>query len=251
MHYDTSVFIYLIAIGAIVILTFGIFDLTHIWKSGEEPTLNTGVSADNWIKHFLKSILFQKQIKENGIMPWITHLLIFYGFMSLLCLTTLQFFLTWLIPSNFSIVGYFKTGTGNYLMAVWGDMGGLALLAGTIIALYRRYISKPSNFYTIFDDSIAIWLLFSVTVSGFFCEILRLLARPDAQDAMYSFAVYWFAKMLSGIKISELDLSFMFYFHGILSLVFIAYIPFSKMRHIFVSPATYAFVTSSEPYTKS
>ena len=97
----------------------------------------------------------------------------------------------------------------------------------------------------------AIWLLFAVTISGFACEILRLLARPDAQDAVYSFAVYWLVKILSGIKISEIDLSFMFYFHGILSLVFLVYIPFGKLRHMFVSPVNYAFVTSSDQYTKS
>ena len=250
MHYDTSLFIYLIAFVAILIFIFGIYDLIHIWRLGKEPSLNTGLKFDNWFKHYLKSIFIQNQIKENGNMQWLMHLFIFYGFMSLFLLTTLQFILTWLIPSEWQIVNYFKTGSGGLIMAVWGDLGGLVLLCGILIALFRRYVLKPDNQYTIFDDAIAIWLLFGVTLSGFLCETARLIARPDAHDAVYSFAVYLVVKAFNWISISELDLAFIFYLHGILSLVFIAYIPFSKLRHIFVSPANYAFVTSSDQYTK-
>ena len=234
-----------------IIFGFGIADIIYMWRIGKEPTLNTEIRITHWIKYFLKSIFFQNQILEYGFLPWLAHIMIFYGFLNLLILTSLQFFLTWLIPSDAPIVIYFRNGVGNPGMAVWGDFWGLVLLSGILLALFRRYVLKPEYFYTISEDAIAIWLLFIITVSGFLCELVRLSVHAGSYDAPYSFAVYWMVPLLKDFHLTEAYLSFMFYFHGIISLIFIAYIPFSKFKHIFASPLTKAFVSAGSQYTKN
>ena len=251
MHFETNLIIYFLAAIAIGIFIFGIIDLIFLWRVGKEPTLNTDIRINRWIKYFLKSIFFQNQIVEYGFLPWLTHIMIFYGFLNLFVLTSLQFFLTWLISSNTAIVIYFKTGVGNLGMAVWGDFWGLILLTGILLALFRRYVLKPEYFNTISEDAIAIWLLFIITVSGFLCEIIRLAVRPESYDAAYSFAVYWMMPLIDGFKLTETHLSFLFYLHGIISLIFIAYIPFSKFKHILTSPLTFAFVSAGSQYSKN
>ncbi len=250
MHYETEIILYGLAFLATLIFIGGMLGLVYLWTLGKEPSLNTDITFFPWVKNFLKASFVQPQILEAGFLTWISHMMIFYGFMNLLLLTTLQFFLTWLIPSSAGIVDYFKTGDGLILMALWGDIWGLFLLFGILLALFRRYIIRPDFLETISEDAIVIWFLFIITITGFLCEIVRLSVRPDARDAVYSFAVYWMVPLFNGLNLTESHLRYIFFIHGILSLIFIAYIPFSKLKHIFTSPMIYAFVSSGGQYSK-
>jgi len=250
MHYEKEIILYGLAFLAILIFMGGMLGLIYQWSLGREPSLNTDITFSSWVKNFLKATFVQPQIMENGFLTWIYHIMIFYGFINLLFLTTLQFFLTWLIPSSAGIVDYFKTGDGLILMALWGDIWGLFLLFGILLALFRRYVLRPDLQDTISEDAIVIWLLFIITITGFLCEAVRLSVRPDSHDAVYSFAVYWMIPLFNGFYLTESHLRCVFFIHGILSLIFIVYIPFSKLKHIFTSPMTYAFVSSGSQYTK-
>ncbi len=254
MHYTTGPAFYSVAAIAIVIFCLGSWGVIHLWMLGKKDDPESSTSSPKWYRTFLKAILAQSQILEYGVLPWIAHIMIFYGFFSLLLLTTFEFVLTWLMPPHWihtlSVISYFKDGTGKLLFAVWGDLWGIVLLAGIILALYRRYIIKPEKFDTISEDSIAIWFLFVLTLTGFACEAVRLAVRPDASDAVYSFAVYWTVPVLKSFNWTETHLKAIFYFHGILSFLFIAYIPFSKFRHIFASPVVYSFTSTAGYYTK-
>ncbi len=251
MHYEAHALFYFLAFCANLIFIGGIAGLVYVWRLGKEPSLNTGITLKDWFGYLVRAVFLQKQIRDNGTYPWVAHLLIFYGFISLLLLTTLQFILTWFVSSDSWSVAFFKDGAGSSMMALWGDFWGLALFAGIVMALVRRYILKPKAVDTISEDAIAIWLLFAVVVTGFFCEAVRLAARPEAHDAAYSFVVGWLVPMLRGMGFGEGWTWFMFWVHGLLSLGFIAYIPFGKLNHVFASPLTYAFVSSGEQYTKT
>lgn len=254
MHYTTSPAFYSVAAIALVISGLGFWGVIHLWMMGKRDDPETSTSSPGWYGTFFKTVFTQSQILEYGVLPWVAHIMIFYGFSCLLLLTTLEFVITWLMPPHWihtvSVTEYFKHGDGILVLAVWGDFWGLVLLAGIILALYRRYIIKPEKFDTISDDSVAIWFLLILTVTGFACEAVRLAVRPDAGDAAYSFAVCWVVPFLKGFNWTEDFLKAVFYFHGILSFLFIAYIPFSKFRHIFASPLVYSFTSTAGHYTK-
>ena len=92
--------------------------------------------------------------------------------------------------------------------------------------------------------------LFLVVVSGWFCELVRIALRPDSHDAAYSFVISWILPFLNGYSFSESFLKWAFWIHGIAGLVFVAYIPMSKFKHILTSPLGYSLVTAEDSYTK-
>lgn len=252
MHYKAqeTLFFYIIAFIFVLVLFFGLIGVIHLWLLGRAKREDTEVSASKFIAALLKTSLFQTQILEYSILAWWAHLFISFGFLALLMLTAFHFALMWLVPSSSDIFHYFTSGKGNLILAVWGDFWGLALLVGVILAMFRRYILRPKQLNTISDDSIAILFLLVVTVSGFLCEAVRLAARPQAADFAYSFAVNWAASLLEPYKLSESIVELFFWLHGAISFLFLAYIPFSKYRHIFTSPFVYALITSNSQYTK-
>jgi nitrate reductase gamma subunit len=241
---------YLLSAIAVIIFLGGIVGLVHIWMLGKRKSPHKTDSL-KWIKSFLKTVFFQHQILEYGFTAWLAHLLIFYGFITLFMLTSMEAIVAWLIaPHSEPVMSYFKNGNGALIWAFWGDVSGLVILAGILMALVRRYIFPPKTFKTIIDDTVAIWFLFVVVITGWFCEMVRVAARPDAHDAAYSFAVYWMIPFLNSYNLSETFLTWCFWIHVIAGLVFVAYIPFSKFKHVVASPLVYSLVTAEDSYTK-
>lgn len=252
MHYKTqeTLFFYVIAAIFVLVLVFGFIGVIHLWLLGRAKREDTEVSLSKFGISLLKAGFFQTQILEYSVFEWITHLLISFGFIALLLLTAFHFALMWLVPSSSGFFHYFKSENGNLILAVWGDFWGVLLLLGIILAIIRRYLLKPQQQHTISDDSIAIFFLLVITISGFMCEALRLAARPESPDAVYSFVVNWAVSFLRAQKPDEAIVGVFFWLHAFFSFLFIAYAPFSKFRHIFASPFVYALVTSNGQYTK-
>jgi len=252
MYYEAQAnfIFYCIAGIAIFSLFLGLAGMVYIWRLGKRKPLNAEIKDLKWVTSFLNASLLQTQILEYSVLAWLAHILIFWGFIALFLLTTLHFVLSWLVPHSSVFFHYFTGGNGNLLMAVWGDFWGVVLLSGILIALFRRYIIRPETLNTISSDAIAIWFLFVLTISGFVCEIVRLSIYPDSPDAMYSFAVSWIVPFVKHYHWTETVMSYLFWIHGILSLLFIAYIPFSKFRHMFSSPMVFSFVTADEQYSR-
>ena len=252
MHYEsqTNIVFYVLAGIATLILLMGLVGMIHIWRLGKAPTLNTDIKVPKWLGAILKASILETQIMEYSVLAWLAHIMMLWGFVSLLLLTSFHFVLNWAVPTTSSFFQYFKAGNGHLLLALWGDFWGLVMLAGILFALFRRYIVKPDVVNTISSDSIAIWFLFVLTISGFLCEAVRLAVRPDAHDAAYAFAVYWLVPYLKKMHLTEVSVTYAFWIHGILSLLFIAYIPFGKFRHIFASPMDFSVVSAGERYSK-
>jgi len=252
MHYkaQANLLFYLLAFLFIFIFLVGLLGMIRLWRLGKAPTLNREVKILKWVVSFFKASLLETQILEYGTLAWLAHMMIFWGVVSLVLLTAVHFILNWFIPSSSAIFHYYKTGNVNLVMAFWGDFWGLILLSGILIALFRRYILRPKTLNTISDDWVALLFLFVITVTGFFTEAVRLAVRPAESDAIYSFAVNWIIPFLRKYNWNEAMLTLMFYIHGILSLICIAYVPFSKFRHVFASPLVYSFVTAGNRYSK-
>jgi nitrate reductase gamma subunit len=252
MHYEdqANVIFYLLSGIASFILLMGLISMVHIWRLGKAPTLNRNIGISKWIGSILKASIIETQILEYSVLAWLAHIMIFWGFVTLFLLTSFHFVLNWLLPSSSSFFAYFTSGSGNLFLAVWGDFWGLIMLGGILMALFRRYILRPEIVSTISSDSIAIWFLFVLTVSGFLCEAVRIAVQPGSIDADYSFAVKWVVPLLKDLHLTSTSVTYLFWGHGILSLIFIGYIPFSKFRHIFASPLDFAFVTAGERYSK-
>ena len=110
------------------------------------------------------------------------------------------------------------------------------LLLGLTIAIIRRFIIPAKQLETLSKDTMSLVLLMVIALSGFFCEGVRLMYPEYASVASYSFAGNILAKMFEGIGLGLIDYKLWVWIHAIISMIFLAYIPFSKAWHIFVSP---------------
>ncbi len=252
MHYkeQTSITFYAVAFLAALILFGGILNLIRLWRLGKAPTLNEEVRPFRWVSAILRASLIETQILEYSNIAWIAHLMIFWGIVALLLQTAIHSLLTWLIPRETAFYRFFEAGSGRAVMAVWGDFWGLILLGGVLIAFLRRCFFRPETLNTISDDWIPLLLLFLIVLSGFFTEAVRLAVRPGENDTVYSFAVNWAVPFLRGYCWPKDILTYLFWVHGGLSLFCVAYIPYSKFRHMIASPLVYAFVTAGNRYSK-
>ena len=125
MHYEsqTNIIFYVLAGIATLILLMGLVGMIHIWRLGKAPTLNTNIKVPKWLGAILKASILETQILEYSVLAWLAHIMILWGFVSLLLLTTFHFVLNWAVPSTSSFFQYFKAGNGHLLLACGGTSG--------------------------------------------------------------------------------------------------------------------------------
>jgi nitrate reductase gamma subunit len=166
------------------------------------------------------------------------HFCIFIGFLGLFAQTSVMAFMSHFLPEDSAIAHTFFTvgEPGSILFDVWGDLFGAMLLLGLVIAIVRRYVVKSRQLETISRDTVSIVLLTTITVTGFLCEGFRLMDPQYASVASYSFIGSAVASILNAAGVPQMAYTVWVWIHALISLFFLAYIPFSKAWHIFVSP---------------
>ena len=153
------------------------------------------------IRVFVMDVLFQIRILEKDKLRWVMHMLIFAGFIFLLFTHALDKII---ITSLFDKY-YLKLNP--YLF-----FAGFMVLSGLAIAVYRRFILKVPRLKTKAMDLYVIILLAVIILSGFALEFTKLASFNHYQK--------------------------IWYVHILTCLTGLAYLPFSKMFHMFTTPAS-------------
>jgi nitrate reductase gamma subunit len=240
-----------------LIFIFGLILMVGFWfkgsVKGEETSLHRKISLSSesiWqtvfsrqifalIKIFILDIVFQRRILKESVSRWSLHSLIFTAIL-------LRFAL-----SLFTSLGYalFPEGTlltalmdkNNAFTASANDLLGLFILAGIVWAVFKRYVIKPDHVVSEYQDNIALALVGGIVVLGFVLEGTRILVTGIPNEmAANSFVGYGVSKVFSIFPFDWASIySLLWYLHGIVAAIFIAYLPFGKMRHVFNTPLTY------------
>ncbi len=177
--------------------------------------------------------LHRKNIKNRyaGFM----HLMIFYGTLILFICTSLIFLSHDILKNT---VGYGILVGDFYLnFEVWANIGGLMLVLGLVMALWRR-LRKKVPLDTITQDFILISVFLLLALEGFFLGALKI--------ALYrqSFDVYRFVEWPLSYIYAPLGLTgntgiefyrILWMAHVITAFGLAAYLPFSKLSHMFYS----------------
>lgn len=132
------------------------------------------------IKDFFLNILFQWQILRENSARWAMHMLIFAGFM-------LLFFLH-AIDNTYShpwIDGYFST-LNPYLFL--RNLGAFMVIAGLVIAVYRRLTIVRLRKLTYAMDRYAIGILAIIIISGVFLEASKIVSHSTFEDMVQTYA---------------------------------------------------------------
>ena len=229
-----KVLVYLGGLGTIALVAWAIYQRTRLWKKGKEDN-----RRDNLKERLLfatKNVFLHTRILKDEY-PGIMHLTIFWAFLVLLLGTIIV-----AIEADVPFV-HFYYGGFYLLVSLLLDVAGLVLIVGICMALYRRLKDKPDRLQPQkAEDSIILYLLLAVAVTGFLTEAVRIVAQGFPGFEVYSFVGFILAIPLKILGINGTTAHRIFWFiHLLCSFTFIAYIGYSKLLHILVTPANIVF----------
>lgn len=233
MGYTHSIVFYLLAAVALIVMAVGVAARVMIWRRGKAPSWHSALDRGALVRALFSRVLLQSTLRQQSLLRWAMHMAIFWGFVLLFAESLWLMVLDWFVPEGSSLAVFFEGPGGHAVLNVWGDVWGLVLLAGIVTALIRRYVVRTPQLETLTDDAVALWFLLGVSLTGFAAEGARLAggAQPAAGWAFAGAAFTWAAD-LPGVE----GAMSLFYVHGLASLAFLAYIPYSKMVHMLTAP---------------
>jgi Fe-S oxidoreductase/nitrate reductase gamma subunit len=225
---------YVLAGFAVCLFLMGVAAHISMWlKSTDKRKVAFSRQA---LKQTISDVFLGLRVLKGEMPAGIMHALIFWGFVILFIGTTLL-----LIHEHFY---RFLVGRSHLVFEMSMEVGGLMLLTGIIWALVRRYIQRVPRLERRSEDALVpLWLL-GVICSGFILEGLRL-ASQQPPWGHWSFAGSWVASLVSN-STAESAYPYVWWSHGLLSLGFIAIIPFTKLFHMVGAPAAYYLHHSPE-----
>ena len=244
--------IYLISIVAMVLFAWGMYHrFVRYWMQGKgAPVGFKAQMALLWrefkrepgrrLERLQRYALFQSWSGRQHL-GRIMHLMIFWGFIALFIGTLII-----TLQEDFTLLLFdyeFWKGSFYLVYAVILDLLGLFFMLGLLIALWRRHIAKAPELERGVDDLLAMGLLFAIGLTGYFVEGLRIAAQDPVNSDVgnWEFAGQGFAAFFTTLGMSEgaaeLPHMALWWFHFFLAMVFIVYLPHSKLMHVLTGPA--------------
>ncbi len=223
---------YLFAFASIAYLTFNLRKLTAV-QIGKEYAGNFSPLTQLFQALFF-GVAQRKVFRQRFTYASIMHFLMGWGFIELFFATTVDFLK---LRAPEAIRNILPTMDTPWFAAL-NDLGGIMLLVGTLMALYRRHANKPEPLPqeafkgrgNLLGDSGILIFLVVIAVGGFFAEAARLATHPDVipAEAVFSWVGYPLSKLPLPWEAMERS---MWWSHALISLLFIAIIPLTKMFH--------------------
>ncbi len=250
LYFSASAALYVLSALAVLFLLLGFAGKLYVLMQGKASSFHKKARVKNMIWIFFRNVIVQKQLFEQSVVRWTMHMLIFVGFMGLFMQTSFLAFCSHFLSSESSTVLFFFQGKGKLLLDFWGDLFGLFMVVGLTIAFCRRFLLKSKQLDTVYSDAFAVLLLLVIVFTGFWTEGVRIAQAEFAPELRFSFIGYPLAIVLKRISLDGFKYEILVWIHAIVSLAFIAYIPFSKMLHIFATPTEILINASEEDLRK-
>ena len=250
---------YVLGYAAIAVFCYGVYVQVRKYRRGVPWVLSGGV----WhrVRSMTSSVLSHRTIARRDAAAGAAHRLIFFGFMLLFAGTatiTLEYDI--LEP----VFGLRFWHGGFYLaFSLVLDVAGVALIGGLLYMMYRRgWLHLPKLDYARPDrspgdpdfdrpqyrreDWAFLWILLIIGCTGYVLEAARLVwlhARASVWDERWWSpvgALVSHGMLAAGMtpRGGELLRHGLWWFHGVIALVLIALIPFTKVKHIFTAAAS-------------
>lgn len=197
------------------------------------------ISNKQWpaaLQDFFLHAIVQARIWKK-VYAGVMHFLIFWG-VAIQVVGTAINLMQMALFTPFALEN-FPRGNWYFAYEFLMDLAGLFILAGVVMAAFRRLALRPKSLPTAWDDTYALSTLMLLPIVGFFTESMRLISAAPPW-ARYSFAGNWLADILKSWGLNA-DTAFSLHpylllTHIFLALTLIASIPFTKMRHLLYGP---------------
>ena len=247
---------YSLGYAAIAVFCYGIYVQIRKYRRG--AALKLDGSLWTRLASMVSTVLSHRTIARRDPAAGGAHRLIFYGFAVLFAGTatiTLEYDI---LEPLFGI--RFWHGTFYLVFSLLLDVAGVALIAGLLFMMYRRgWMRLPKLDYTRPDrvpgdpdfdrpqyrreDWAFLWILLIIGCTGYVLEAARLVwlhDRPDVWDFRWWSPVGAVAaQVMLALGLTEhggaLLRHGLWWFHGLIALLLIALIPYTKVMHIFTA----------------
>jgi nitrate reductase gamma subunit len=180
--------------------------------------------------------LFLKRLYRRSRVRWGIHALIFYPIFIRFLLGLLILILSLTVP-EWSVTRAL-IDKNHPFRAIFFDFTGLCILAGVISAWVRR--GEADDIGDLPEAAGArggmTALLGLVIAAGFLVEGGRIVTTGFPPGAAYAFFGYGIALLFTGGESPAGAYELFWYTHAVLTGIFIALIPFTRMLHIFTAP---------------
>lgn len=230
---------YILSALVTLIFTYGVFRRIALYRAGQSEKVTDALGQR-------LRLLFEYGIGLKGLrrdpFALLVHQFILWGFVVL-------FIGTVLVALEYHLeLGIFR-GTFYLTVSFSLDLFGLLFMIGLAMAAYRRWWVRQERFQRAPEDLGVLLLLFAIGASGFVLEGFRIAASGSPVWERWSFVGHALAALfdafgLQGPPLKQFHL-FVWWAHAFLALAFIALIPYTKLLHIFTSPANIFFASLS------
>ncbi|HOP85310.1 MAG TPA: heterodisulfide reductase-related iron-sulfur binding cluster [Syntrophorhabdaceae bacterium] len=231
---------YALMVITFIVLICGIKKRYAMWKIGKPTSFNFKDRLGERISYFITNGIFHKSILREAFPGWM-HFFIFWGFLILAIATALVAIQDDVIRLIFGVE--FIKGDFYLIFSFLTDLAGLAAIIGILMAIYRRYIVKPTRLDNKPDDLLVLLWILVVLITGFLVEAARIAADPKPYE-VWSFVGWTLSSIFPAAEKGSTYIphAVMWYLHMLLSFGLIAYIAYSKrLLHIITSSLNMMF----------
>ncbi len=225
---------YVLLIPTLLIFAYGLYRHYRLWQLGRPEQRFDHVVLR--VKGVLIYGFGQARLLSNRY-AGLFHTLIFSGFAILFIGTVVV-----IIHEDFG----FRIMQGNFYLffqSLTLDVFGLLSIFGVLIALYHRYLYKPARLHNTWQDAAIFALLLAILLTGFMIEGLRIVATQDPWAGWSPVGLVvgkFFTAFLPTDVLRPLHAS-LWWFHLLLVFGLIAWLPYSKLLHVFTSTVNIYF----------
>lgn len=197
------------------------------------------------IKGMVLDVLLQRRLYRQSGKRWLIHSLIFLPFV---------FRFSWGMVSLIVSLGKPEWASvwpmldkNNPATALLFDLTGIMIVLGIGLALLRglsRCQDRPEGLPA--QDRVALGLIGGIVVVGFLLEGLRIAMTGWPEGAGFAVVGYGISLLLGESALWTGVFGYLWYVHAILTGLFVAYLPFSRLLHIIVAPVLLAMAAAEE-----
>ena len=233
-------------LGLTTVFVFGFWRRFRLWKIGESEQ-RTNKKGERLKTVLAVAIPHSRILRRSELYPGIMHFLLFWGAVLLIGGKLVRLF----------GLGGIEEGSdppdGLLFASLVSEIGGGLILIGGILAVWRRYIQKPTRLDTKPDDTQVFVMAFVLILTGFMIKGYRIAAGlelsgadspPDWQSwAPISYGVSHLFLTFSTILEAEILVWHRTVFHALLGAFLFAYIFVnrSRLQHAFLAPLNVYF----------
>jgi nitrate reductase gamma subunit len=187
------------------------------------------------VKSLLLDALLQRQLMTQSLRRWMIHGLIFYPFVIRFLWGLTGLFLSlWVPDSDLTRMMIDKNHPATALLF---DITGIMVLVGVGTSIFAKKKRTAEAFSDMPKyDCLPSLLLGGIVMIGFVLEAVRISMTGTPADACYALIGFGISHLFKGMTGLSDTYAYIWYAHAVLTGIFVAYLPFSRMLHMIVTP---------------